>query len=148
MGYKENKARFERTEIMALKIGLYANYRHKVLAFSFPDLFDRMCETHTLRGHLKDVQLAMDSYMKDYTNSLLYSPEYRKEADLAGYEKAYNSFVAPAIEKEEQRIGNRWVCAKDPYNDELFMEWLTAAKICGMLTEKNSPTIYKKCRGE
>ena len=49
MSYKENKKRYERTEIMAVNIGPYANYRHKVLAFSFPDLFDRMYESGRLK---------------------------------------------------------------------------------------------------
>lgn len=139
MSYKANKSRFENTEIMAAIIGEYACCRNKVLAFSFPDLYDRMYESGRLKEHLEDVQLVMDSYMKDYTKIIMNSNEYKKVSMSEGYEKAYNSIAEPRIKAEENRIGNRWVCVKDPYADEYFMEWLAAAKIFGMLTEKKCP---------
>ena len=136
MGYKDNKIRFERTEIMAANIGVYAYYRHRVLTFSFPDLFDRMYESGRLKEHFEDVQLVMDSYMRDYTKIIMNSDEYKKVSMSEGYETAYYSVAKPRINAEENRIGNRWVCVKDPYGDELFMEWLAAAKIFGMLAEE------------
>lgn len=136
MSFKENKKRFERTEIMAVNISPYANYRHKVLAFSFPDLFDRMCETHTLRKHLKDVQLVMESYMNEFTQKVMASDEYKKMSLKEGYSKAFSEIAEPCIDAEENRMGNRWVCVKDPYADELFMEWLAAARIFEMLTDE------------
>ena len=139
MSYKENKIRFDRTERMAVIIGPYANYRHKVLAFSFPDLFDRMYESGRLKEHLEDIQLVMESYMNEYIQKVMASDEYKKMSLKEGYSRAFSEIAEPRINAEENRIGNRWVCAKDPYNDELFMEWLAAAKIFGMLAEKKSP---------
>ena len=128
MGYKENMKKYEQTEIMAANIGRYAYYRHRALAFSFPDLFDRMYETGKLREHLEDIQLVMESYMSDYTKTVLSCYAYKQMAIAEGYEQAYKAIAEPLLESEEDKMGNRWVCVKDPYNDELFMEWLTAAK--------------------
>lgn len=136
MNFKENKKRFDSTEIMAVNIGPYANYRHKVLTFSFTDLFDRMYETGRLREHLEDMQFVMESYMNEYTQIVLASDEYKKMSLKEGYSKAFSVIAKPRIDAEENRMGNRWVCAKNPYNDELFMEWLAAASICKMLTEE------------
>lgn len=136
MNFKENKKRFDSTEIMAVNIGPYANYRHKVLTFSFPDLFDRMYETGRLREHLEDVQFVMESYMNEYTQIVLASDEYKKMSLKEGYSKAFSVIAKPRIDAEENRMGNRWICAKNPYNDELFMEWLAAANICKMLTDE------------
>ena len=136
MNFKENKKRFDSTEIMAVNIGPYANYRHKVLAFSFPDLFDRMYESGRLREHFEDIQLVMESYMNEYTQIVMSSDEYKKMSLKEGYSKAFSEIAEPRIDAEENRMGNRWVCAKNPYNDELFMEWLAAASICKKLTEE------------
>ena len=136
MNFKENKKRFDSTEIMAVNIGPYANYRHKVLTVSFTDLFDRMYETGRLREHLEDMQFVMESYMNEYTQIVLASDEYKKMSLKEGYSKAFSVIAKPRIDAEENRMGNRWVCAKNPYNDELFMEWLAAASICKMLTEE------------
>lgn len=136
MGYRENKIRFERTERMAVIIGPYANYRHKVLAFSFHDLFDRMYESGRLKEHLEDIQLVMESYMNEYTQKIMASDEYKKISLKEGCSRAFCEIAEPRIDAEENRMGNRWVCAKDPYNDELFMEWLAAARICKILTDE------------
>lgn len=138
MGYKENMKKYEQTEIMAANIGMYAYYRQRALAFSFPDIFDRMYETGKLREHLEDIQLVMDSYMSDYTKTVLSSSAYKQMAMAEGYEQAYKTIAEPLLESEEDKMGNRWVCVKDPYNDELFMEWLTAAKIFGSPTSKKA----------
>ena len=133
MSYRENRERFCLTETAALNIGIYSCYRHRVLAFSFPDLFDRMCETCTLRKHLKDIQLAMGAYMEYFISFVTSSDDFMKMCMDEGYEKAYKDIAEPRIDREERRIGNKWVCAKDPYADELFTEWLTAAKVMQML---------------
>ena len=64
--------------IMAVRIGTYAYYRHKVLAFCCPDLFDSMYESGRLKEHLEDVQIVMDSYMKDHAKLIMNSDEYKK----------------------------------------------------------------------
>lgn len=123
MNIKVAKERFDETKAMAVSIGRFAEYRHLILTMSFPDEFDRLYESNGLKIHLKEIQAVMQCYMGRYQDHIMKTDEFNRIKKEMG-ESTAMKFLSTEMEKEEERIGNRFVCVKMPQYDDHYMEWL------------------------
>lgn len=120
----------EYNERKAALIGKYALYRFTYMKHTMGFEFSKLLMTREIWEHFSDVQKTMEEYIQHYTRVLMKTSEFKSAENQLEY-------MREMIEKEEERIGNQWVCVPDPYSSESFCEWSAAAHISGILKEHN-----------
>ena len=106
----------------ALAIGNYAMYRFVFMSRCMRDELRKMINSGTLIEHLIDVEKTVSAYMDNYRLGIIHSDEYRNSEQK---EKLLHN----RAEAEEERIGNKWICVKNPYDSEEYCMWSAAAQI-------------------
>ncbi len=106
----------------AVLIGNYAYYRFMFMQHCMPDIFKESLEKKEFWEHLTDVQKTMDAYMDNYRNIVTRSEEFKHS------DNQYD-LLKKRMEAEEERIGNKWICVKNPYDSEEYCMWSVAAQI-------------------
>ena len=105
---------YEKLEIEAALMGKYALYRYTFMRYSMKACLERLYSRGKLKEHLAFVQKVTESHMNTYLENYRRSGKYdvlsREECDrfLSDFEQVR--------EKEEERIGNLWICIKNPYD--------------------------------
>lgn len=122
-----NDPQFQREQARAAVIGKYAVYRYTYLAVSQRSEYRRLQNADMLWKHLKIVQDTVGEYMNYFTQRIVSSAEYRAEA-AKDSEKALK-LLTKLTETEEERIGNKWICVKNPYESKTFCRWSEAAAV-------------------
>ena len=106
----------------AVAIGNYAYYRFIFMQRCMPAIFKEALEKEEFWEHLTDVQKTMDAYMDNYCNIVTRSEEFKRS------DNQY-AFLDEHIKAEEERIGNKWICVKNPYDSEEYCMWSAAASV-------------------
>lgn len=118
---------FQREQARAAAIGKYAVYRYTYIAVSQRSEYKRLKLTNMLWTHLRIIQNTVSGYIKHFTQCIANSSEYR-----AVYEKDRERalrILTKITETEEERIGNKWICVKDPYESKTFCHWSEAVAV-------------------
>ena len=72
------------------------------------------------------MQKTMEAYMDNYRNIVTHSEEFKHS------DNQYD-LLKKRMEAEEERIGNKWICVKNPYDSEEYCMWSTAAQISAVV---------------
>ena len=109
---------YNKLEIEAALIGKYALYRYTFMRYSMKACLERLYYSGKLKEHLTFVQRVTDSHMNVYLENFRRSVKYdvfsKTECDI------FLKEFAKAREIEEERIGNLWICIKNPYDSPEF----------------------------
>ena len=119
---------YKQLEIEAALMGSYALYRYTFMRYSMKGCLERLYSSGKLNEHLSCVQKAtemyMNHYLDNYRRSVSFNVFSREECDK------FLEEISKVTEKEEERIGNLWICRKNPYDSEEFCFWSTEAEVC------------------
>ena len=129
-----NDPQFQREQARAAVIGKYAVYRYTYLAVSQRSEYRNLKNSNMLWKHLEIVQNTVREYMNHFTQCVINSVEYRVEEEKDS-EKALK-LLTKITEAEEERIGNKWICVKNPYESETFCRWSEAVAIDNYMKSK------------
>ena len=129
-----NDPQFQREQAKAAVIGKYAVYRYTYLAISQRGEYRNLQSSNMLWKHLEIVQNTVREYMNHFTQCVINSAKYRIEEENDS-EKAL-TLLTKITEAEEERIGNKWICVKNPYESKTFCRWSEAAAINNYMKRK------------
>ncbi|MDE5860263.1 MAG: TnpV protein [Oscillospiraceae bacterium] len=118
---------FQKEQARAAVIGKYAVYRYTYIAISQRSEYKRLKANNMLWKHLRIVQNTVREYMNHFTQNIINSEEYRT-AEAKDKERALK-ILANITEAEEERIGNKWICVKNPYESKTFCRWSEAVTV-------------------
>ena len=112
----------ERYDYKAVLIGNYAYCRFMFMQHCISDIFKESLNKEEFWEHLADVQKTVEAYMENYRRLVIHSDEFRRSDDQC-------AFLGECMNAEEERIGNKWICVKNPYDFEDYCMWSAAAHI-------------------
>lgn len=117
---------FQSEQLRAALIGKYAVHRYTYMAISQRLEYRKLKYSHKLWSHLQIIQDTVHEYITCYTKNLVNSAAYR-ELCQNNRERA-NRLLQRAVEIEEERIGNKWICVENPGNSKSFCHWKETAE--------------------
>lgn len=116
-----NDPQFQKEQAKAAAIGKYAVYRYTYLAVSQQGEYKSLKLRNMLWTHLDIIQYTVTEYVKHFTQCIMNSEEYRN-LEKKTPERAVRTLLK-AVETEEERIGNKWICVKNPFESKTFCHW-------------------------